>query len=186
MITFTGQLLHISTIKTSNKNNTPNNRVSLYKLNPQSPHDNIIVEDLVNLWSENDTVIRAIKDNFKYNKHNINEKTTEEFYILANKHPKDTIIQAKNVLAITQTSSINPKNGVEIDFFQTIPKKLRSKTQEISNLKNIGNKMLNELKNIFYGKKLWLYSSNKTINFYIKNGFKQIGISKAGLPIMKF
>ena len=185
MITFTGNVIHQMSLPAIDSNGKQRHRrVDFYELNPKSVNDNKLLERLVNHWGEEDTFIRVIEDNFKYNKYDEFAPIGERFFILAQRKPEIKDIRVNDVLAVAQTSTKKPKFGIEIDFLQTIPKQLLG--QKEFKVQNIGSKFLEELKNLFYGKNIWLYSSESNIDFYRHNGFKKVAASKVGLAIMKY
>ena len=159
-------------------------KAAFLELNPMDAGDNKALERLISHWGREDSYVRVIEDNFKNNKYHPEINTTERFFVLAEPKREGQFLDVKKILAIAQTSAQNSKKGVEIDYFQVMPKYIERKT--FYGRRDVGKAMMDSLKKIFSGKNIWLYSTNSAKDFYLRNGFKQTGTSVVGLPIMKF
>ena len=184
MISFTANLLNRPKIRMYNNDTFSETKAAFLELNPMDAGDNKALERLISHWGREDSYVRIIEDNFKNNKYHPEINTTERFFVLAEPKRDGQFLDVKKILAVAQTSAQNPKNGVEIDYFQVMPKYIERQTNY--GRRDVGKAMMDSLKKIFSGKNIWLYSTNSARDFYLKNGFKQTGVSVVGLPIMKF
>ncbi len=170
MINFRANYIGNTPIKQLYNNKYVDTKANLIELNPNNNSDLMALKEIGNSWYCGSSLAAEIyldaKENYLYS-----TKNKQKFYALTSQ--KDTFekLNSEKILAVIEAEEYN-KNILEIIFLQVHPYyNYYSYDREY---KKIGSGLLDIIKKIYSDKIIILKPVFEAINFYLKNGFKEL------------
>lgn len=144
---------------------------SLVELDLKSKADNVCIQDMIYDWGGSDSYTFHIARNMGQVYYELNDNTSPIPRVFAITEQKDNFdkLNSKKILSIAETTDIKP-TIVNIDFIET--HRAQAYGAKDPKYKYLGTALVNCIKSVFKGKALELYSTDKALSFYLKNGFE--------------
>ena len=144
-------------------------QASFVEYDPKNLHDLKTLVRTSHNWKKG-LFVHVIAQKAGYLTQNLLPPQHNKIYILTSQNDNFNKIHAKYILGLADIEKL-PNGKDELEYFEVNPKhKHGSENREY---KNIGEAMMNELKNLCK-KSISLYSSSEGTKFYEKEGFKII------------
>ena len=178
MVNFKAQMVSATSIKQFNKNNTYNNKqVAFIEFKTDSISDKKALEKMATSWGEKDIYGRDVSLEFskKFNQQNIPER----FFGITTQLNDFEHLDYKKILGVAETYNEDSKL-LDIFFLQTKPKFINN--GELKKFKDIGKALMKNILSTIKYKKVIIYPTPDTTEFYKKIGFRVVN---TGTMILK-
>lgn len=176
MISFKANYINSEIIlKNDNVRHSPQ-KVAFVELNPDCLSDAECVEQVANSWidfeKEHDFFGYTIYNGLIRNKSRLQRISGERFFALTSQLDDFHCLIPDKILGLAQVME-SDKDTQYLEYLQVNPRNTKGALHP--EFRHIGTAMLNSLKKVFVDKNITLDSVRYATNFYLKNGFKELG-----------
>ena len=187
IINFTGTYLSQAQIKKMDKNNKyVKHDVSFVQIHPTNNNDISTLKKTSKIWEDKPSLLSFANMIYEDAK-NIHDEEFDtgihKFYALTNQKNNFEKLLPNEILGLTEVTHYPKSTKMNIDLLEVHPE--YNYLSENSNYKKVVEALINNIKNIFEGKEITVRAISSALDFYIKNGFKQIQKNSLDLHYIK-
>lgn len=143
--------------------------VSFVKINPKSSYDIKALREVAEKSKKCSFAEDIYNDTLDYFR---KDSTSGNVFALTTQKDNFSKLESDKILGLVEVLPDGcKKDSVFIDYILKIPTNVKTATEEFG---KVGTGMLNGLKEFYKDKKISLFSLESAVEFYLKNGFKQV------------